>query len=347
MKNDYFGLRNAPSCMGTGLIALDVVMNELDESKASLWAGGSCGNVMSSLSFLGWSTYPIANHKCDIASDLIKKDMSRWGVKTQFILNSITGITPIVVERLQSNGNTATHKFQFVCPVCGAQLPRNRPISLSFVEKINREIPSANVFYFDRVSKGAIALAKEQKSRGAMIVFEPVLLSQERLFKECLELAHIVKYSAEQIDISHFETNIPLEVQTLGSKGLRYKRSSQQASNKWKDLPAFNVLKIVDSAGAGDWCTTGLIHSLGQDGLRGFLNASDEAIENGLLFGEALAAIKCRFKGARGIMYSLSKAEFECQVQSILEGKGLVSIRSESEDNESQTMGMICSSCKS
>ena len=332
--------------MGTGLIALDVIINGGDEGKASLWAGGSCGNVLTILAYLGWASFPVANHRDDCTSETIRKDMTRWGVNPQFIATSEKGITPIVVERLLCSGNSAKHVFQFKCPVCGAQLPRNRPIPLELVTKINKEMPNAQVFYFDRVSRGALALAKEQKARGALIVFEPVLLSKERLFEECLNVAHIVKYSGDQIDLSRFKTNIPLEIQTLGSKGLRYKRNSEQIENTWKNLPAFDVPDLRDSAGAGDWCTAGLIHSLGVNGLDGFRKTSNQKIECALLFGEALAALKCRYKGPRGIMYNISKDDFESLIYSILEGKKPdIRPSKETEEQESQNLKNLCSAC--
>jgi sugar/nucleoside kinase (ribokinase family) len=346
-NNPFCLISPRPSCMGTGLIALDVVINEADEGKASLWAGGSCGNVLTALSYLGWLAYPIANHRNDSASEKILEDMKRWGVNTQFIYRSEKGVTPIVIEKLHSLGSSASHEFKFVCPICGTRLPRNRPISLDLVSKVQQEMVPVKVFYFDRVSKAALALAREQKTRGALIVFEPVIMSQEALFRQCLELAHIVKYSGEQINISRFKCDIPLEIQTLGSKGLRYKQSFGRSERKWLSLSPFNVPSVVDSAGAGDWCTVGLIHCLGQEGAEGFSRASEGTIKTALLFGEALAALKCRYKGARGMMYNISRNEFESLTCGILEGKNLNFQSSPiSQDSESSTVKYICSACK-
>jgi fructokinase len=334
--------------MGTGLIALDVVINGIDEEKASLWAGGSCGNVLTLLAYLGWSSYPIANHKEDCASEIIQKDMTRWGVNMRFIFRSENGITPIVVERLRCNGTSSSHEFQFKCPICGAQLPRNRPIPLEIVARTKQNMPSAQVFYFDRVSRAALVLAEEQRAQGSLIVFEPVTLSKERLFNESLEIAHIVKYSGEQVDISNFKCNIPLEIQTLGFRGLKYRfKSFEHSSSNWSELPAFPVSELVDSAGAGDWCTAGIIHYLGQKGAAEFTNASDQEIENALLFGEALAALKCRYKGARGTMYYATKNELESFICGLLEGKNLdLHLSRSSQERESRSMKHICPGCR-
>jgi fructokinase len=334
--------------MGTGLIALDVVINGIDKEKAWLCAGGSCGNVLTVLAYLGWSSYPVANFKEDYASDTIKRDMTRWGVNQHFIFRSERGITPVVVERLRCNGTSSSHEFLFKCPICGAQLPRNRPIPFEIFARTKQNMPSAQVFYFDRVSRAALALAKEQRARGALIVFEPAMLSKERLFDESLGIAHIVKYSRKQVDISRFNCGIPLEIQTLGSKGLRYRfRSSEYSSDKWGELPALPIPEVVDSAGAGDWCTAGILHVLGQKGAAEFTKASDQEIENALLFGEALAALKCMYKGARGVMYHVTKNELESFTRALLEGKSLdLHLAPSSKERELRDMKHVCLGCR-
>ena len=41
-----------PVVVGTGLIALDVVLDERTDTPPRLWAGVTCGNVLSILAFL-------------------------------------------------------------------------------------------------------------------------------------------------------------------------------------------------------------------------------------------------------------------------------------------------------
>jgi len=344
-KTLFYTSDPAPVCLGTGLIALDVVIDLSDGGKASVWAGGSCGNVLTILAFLGWSSYPIANHKDDSTSKTILDDLARWGVKSEFMFRSKKGVTPIVIEKLYHDENQSTHKFHFKCPVCGAQLPRNRPISYGLVSKIESDLPSAKVFYFDRVSKAAVNIAKQQKKNGALVIFEPSILSREQLFRESLEVAHVVKYSTSQIDISHFKANIPLEIQTLGAKGLKF-RSSSTSNKEWQGLPAFSLSGLVDSTGAGDWCTAGIVHSIGQKGADGFIAASAEELKDALLFGEALAALKCMYKGARGIMYNLSREELLSFTCYLLDGRNPATLRFPlSLEMEPKNLKHICSAC--
>jgi len=52
-----------PICIGAGLVALDVVINGNPKIPLKLFAGGSCGNVLTILSFLNWDAFPVARLK--------------------------------------------------------------------------------------------------------------------------------------------------------------------------------------------------------------------------------------------------------------------------------------------
>lgn len=299
-----------PVSAGTGLVALDIVLNGRNKDHPYLWAGGSCGNVLTILSYLGWLSYPIACLGDDNASRIVLRDMRNWSVRTDFIFVNNKRFTPIVVERIRNNN--LTHVFEFKCPYCGSPLPRSRSIPREMVSDIAEKMPHAQVFYVDRVSKTAISLAKTQKQHGALIVFEPHRVSTSKLFKECLSIAHVVKYSAKQIECILFERRAPLEIQTLGAKGLRYRwENSDGESCGWREISALEIPELKDSAGAGDWCTAGIIQVLGQDGFKSFCEATQEDLEKALMLGQGLAALNCIYEGARGIMYNLEKKSLE------------------------------------
>ena len=60
LTEHFFNLNGLkPVCLGTGLVVLDVVMNGNPHSRSKVWAGGSCGNVLTILSYLGWNAFPI------------------------------------------------------------------------------------------------------------------------------------------------------------------------------------------------------------------------------------------------------------------------------------------------
>jgi len=352
MRSKYeFELKSRnPLALGAGLIALDVVINGKNERYPHLWTGGSCGNVMTILSYLGWSSYPIAYVGNDFASKIILKDMKIWKVRTDFIIRDEGVSTPIVIERINhahAHGR-ATHVFEFKCPYCGSSLPRNRPLPKRFAIKLMKKLPVSKVFYFDRVSRTAVKFAKMQKSNGALVVFEPHNVSKERLFKESLEIAHIIKYSADQIDKIEFEQNVPLEIQTLGDRGLRYRfRKSDDRKHKWKRMGAYTPSKMVDTAGAGDWCTAGIIHILGQNGSEHFSQVADEDIESALKFGQRLAALNCTHEGARGMMYNSDTSDLKSMFINLSAQKEPQELRSSSFlENEKNQLDHLCPSCE-
>ena len=167
--------------------------------------------------------------------------------------------------------------YSLHCPHCGSYLLRYRAISGAMAGAVVEEIPGTAVFYFDRVSRGTLTLAKHYREQGAFIVFEPSSAADEKLFAEAAATVHLLKYSVERLpDIAYLVggQDIPLEVQTLGPEGIRYRwHNSDSDGRLWNFMPAYPVVDMVDEAGAGDWCTAGLINALGQEGANSFWQA--------------------------------------------------------------------------
>ena len=90
-----------PRIFGTGLIALDLVIGVAPETPVRCWAGGTCGNVLSILAWLGWDAYPVARMGGDAASQRVRADMARWGVHFDWTRCAPTTPTPIVVEEIR------------------------------------------------------------------------------------------------------------------------------------------------------------------------------------------------------------------------------------------------------
>src|SRR5689334_9491663 len=88
-----------PIVFGTGLITLDIVLSAHRNRSAKWAAGGTCGNVMAALSFMGWEAYPIARLNDDTASQLVKSDLARWNVPLDFATQEPGALTPILIQR--------------------------------------------------------------------------------------------------------------------------------------------------------------------------------------------------------------------------------------------------------
>ena len=105
--NDLIAHSERPLILGTGLLALDVIVGADPGRPATLAAGGTCGNVLTVLSFLGWDALPIARLNGDAASRLLCEDLERWGVSLKFVDRTPCAPTPIIVQRNQRGRDTS------------------------------------------------------------------------------------------------------------------------------------------------------------------------------------------------------------------------------------------------
>lgn len=175
-----------------------------------------------------------------------------------------------------------------------------------------------DVFFFDRVSAAIKEMATEYRKRGALIYFEPSSGGRQAELVEALKLAHIVKYSEDRMHgllgaLRHL-TGKRLEIETLGAKGLRFRRIGDGDAPAWKTRRAFKVRALRDAAGAGDWCTAGLLYQLDWKNGREFSDLADEELESALVFGQALAALNCQHVGARGLTAAVDHASILASV---------------------------------
>jgi fructokinase len=318
--------KQAPTVLGSGLLALDIVISEVSREPARYWAGGTCGNVLIVLSYLGWESKPVARLQAGAATQRILQDLKRWGVSDRFVDVADDGSTPVIVERItEGAGGVPRHSFSWRCPECGSQFPGFKPVLASVAEDIAREAGPPDVFFFDRATPSGVLLANSCAERGALVVFEPSSVGNPVLFRQAWEASHVVKYSHERL------SELPeigvgggprLQVETLGEAGLRYRKVSPSGrGGPWCELKAFQVDHIKDTAGSGDWCTAGIIDRGGREGAKGLFRLSEGDLRAAFRYGQALAAWNCGYEGARGGMYAVDQATFQKDVTRILGGE--------------------------
>jgi sugar/nucleoside kinase (ribokinase family) len=323
------GQPTAPVVVGTGLIALDVVIAEGSKADPLLCAGGTCGNVLIALAYLGWNAYPIARLRDDAASKRIREDLTAWGVKLDFVTQSDSGSTPVVVQHIHNPESGRTHSYSRKCPACGAWLPWYKAIKANAVPELTPRLPKTDVFYFDRTSRGAIDLAQSARAAGALIFFEPSAESDPNHLKAALEAAHIVKVASDRLRSNEAlltSKHPTLVIQTLGSRGLRYSSTFVSGRRTWKTLLPYEISTVRDTSGAGDWCTAGIISSLVSFGPEGLAKASQDTLLAALELGQAMAAWTCQFDGARGGMYRSTKEGFRTFLKAVRKGKPKVEV---------------------
>ena len=336
-----------PVVIGTGLIALDLVISADSSAPIKDSAGGTCGNVLTILSSLDWQSYPIARLNGDAASMRVAQDLMHWGVQLNHAHQMPTTDTPIVIQKIRkTSGGESIHSFSWRCPTCKAWLPPYKPVTGASARNIISDLPKPDVFFFDRVSRGALILAEAAADNGAIIFFEPSAKGNQKQFKEALEIAHIVKYSDQRFsELPASESNL-LQIQTLGSRGLRFKSTLSKAKiTKWQTIDAIPAERVADTAGCGDWLTAGLILKLGIDGLKSFKKTSEKKLINALRFGQALSAWNCGFEGPRGGMCSDHPINISYPVGTWNHTEKIQIISTNINDAESRTVELSCPVC--
>lgn len=304
--------KSAPVCVGSGFVALDVIRTRIS-AEASLefqYAGGSCSNVLTILAFLGWDSRLVGRIGADAAASRLTEDLRRWGVDLQSLALDSAVATPVVIQEARQRGPSG-HRFLTTCPACGSRLPGYRSVRLADVEiAVSRIETPVRAYYFDRATPGTISLARHFNRQGALVLFEPSSAGDERLTRAALSVAHVVKYAEQRLDPAHLPNGEFdfLEVQTLGSRGLRFRQRGNLAD--WRSLPAVEAPLFRDAAGSGDWCTAGLIYGLVKSAADSQKSLRDSfAVVSALKFGQALAALNCAFDGARGLMYGAGRTD--------------------------------------
>jgi fructokinase len=350
-SEDLFSVRKpSPVVVGTGLVALDVVIPGDAGTMPHLWAGGTCGNVLAVLAYLGWEVYPVARLGQDSPAHWIAQDFTAWGLHLEFLVRESRGATPVIVQRIRRGGPDAgTHSFSWRCPFCGSDLPRYRPFRLTDLDQLIPQLPRSDAFFFDRVSPSTLRLAEHYAARGALIVLEPSSVGDPRLFRDALGLVHVLKFSNERLgnSVEALTAEQPwLVVETLGQHGLRYRcRLPAIVDHGWQHLGAFPIQDVRDTAGSGDWCTAGILHVLGAGGLSEFLCADGVVLQRALRFGQALAAWNCGFEAPRGGMYSVTKRAFEESIRGLLSGSMRRNSRVASRPGGGIAQQFACSAC--
>ena len=308
--------RPRPIAIGTGLLGLDVVYRADGEEPIGKWAGGTCGNVLVILSCLGWATYPVARLADDASASLLCRDLASWGVRLRYVLRETRGSTPVIVHRIRQDGKgRGLHHFSFRCPRCGGRLPGYRPVPVSAIRHMASSMPAPSLFFFDRVSRGAIDMAAAFRKQGVLVFFEPSAQASHALFQEALAVSHVVKASRERWagrrELSPCETNWLL-IETLGPEGLRFlSRLPSYRSRGWQHVAGFPLGNYRDTAGAGDWCTAGILACLGTQGAKGLEQVGESGLRDALRHGQLLASWNCGHEGARGGMYVTQRQQLE------------------------------------
>jgi fructokinase len=306
--------------VGTGRLTLDVIVRDGEPPRSQ--AGGTCGNVLCNLAYLGWQVHPLTDLGDDDPGERFCSDLTRWGVHLDLIRRIPCEQTPVIIHHIRDTDHGAVHSFSSRCPFCGRKLRYYEPVAADAVRQRLPIVPDAKAFFFDRDSEGALLLARHCRDRGALVVYEPNYAGKESNLDGALAVAHVLKFSRERLpDLLNRPLDGPgLIVETLGANGLNY-LDRREPSAQWRTMPAIGVPVVRDAGGAGDWTTAGFLHLAGLDGYAGFQALSPDDLLGALRFGQALGAWNCAFEGARGGVYQMSRERWRQDIERLLAGE--------------------------
>lgn len=286
--------------LGAGLVSLDILMRGYEET-VSYKVGGTCGNVLMILAYMGWESYPVARLNGSEQSRMMLDDMRSHGVHTDFVSTLDDGATPIIIQHniIDKDGNP-THRFTFQGNHGSLHLDY-KPVMKKTVMKVLENLQFLpSVFFFDRVNAATLTMAEYFKNRGSLVFFEPSAKAKPTDFNKAVSHSDIIKFADQRIpDVSFTETySDKLFIQTLGSKGLRFNLFCRG----WKTLQPVLNNNIVDTSGAGDWTSATFLNEMAKAGIATVGKLTEDNVKQFLSIAQEKASQSCSYEGARGMM---------------------------------------------
>ena len=292
--------------LGSGVYNLDIIevrdypqwplQRPFTDREVLREVGGTCGNVMSILAWMGWDSRPLALLDDSPEGMRITADLKWFGCDCRHVSNTPDGGTtmlwckhkrnpdgsPKVSCRAGAPGGSRFPKRRF---------PRMRDEAPAFLEALE-EAPS--VFFFDDPAAGNRVLARGLRERGALVFFEPAKV-EGNTGLDAVKASDIIKFSDQNIPdpafVDAFDDKV--FIQTLGPKGVRVKVGRKP----WVVIDAVPAEKVVDTEGAGDSFTSAFLDRIAElDGIdeASVIEAAGKALE---FSGRSVA-----YMGSKGIV---------------------------------------------
>lgn len=271
--------------------------------------GGTCGNVMCMLSWLGWKAMPEVSLDDTPEGEKIATDLARYGCDCRYVTNTPHGGTTLLrcTHKKDADGKH-TIAFRATGPG-GSRFPRRhflraRDEAPAFLEGLD-EAPG--VYFFDDPAAGHRLIARTLRERGSIVYFEPSALVTNADF-DAVAASDIVKFSGTHVTDLSFTDRFPdkLFIQTLGEDGLRFRLRG----GRWVDVPPVPCRDVVDWEGAGDWTTSAFLTQLAAlDKPFGELDEDD--VRSCLEAAQTVAARSVCFLSSKGLISAMNNNSIE------------------------------------
>lgn len=285
-------------------------------------AGGAPANVCGAIAKLGGNASFISQLGEDAFGEFIIDELKKVGVETNYVLTTREANTGLAFVSLKEDGN---RDFSFY---------RNPSADLLLNESQIKEnwfkgcygLHFCSVDLVESPMKGAHKKAIEcVLNEGGVISFDPnvrlpLWSSAEACQKAILEflpLAHVVKISDEELEFITGETdinvakdklftgNVEMIIYTKGGDGAEIITKTKHVA-----IPG-NVVKVMDTTGAGDSFIGALLYELGRDDVSAsaMKTLSEETLREYLSFANDYAGYSTLGKGAIASYATLEELE--------------------------------------
>ena len=295
---------NGLTCLGAGTFPLDNLMvkhSKDDVETIYQHVGGTAGNVMTILAWMGWHSLPAARLDDSEVGLQLKADLESYGCDTRYLTNTPDGGTTIL-DIIHKTGRDGKPKTAYMAhSPRGGRFVNHRFWTLKQAQALFDSLDKMpDIFFFDRCAPGNILLAQLFHERGVLVYYEPNE-PVDRNFLRAVAASDIVKFSNERHpDVSFTEGfTDKLFIQTLNQEGLRYRLRG----GEWKQLIPVSNPNAIDGEGAGDWTSSTLIDALGKRGLPRIADIQASVLEECLMEAQKVASESVTYIGAKGLIH--------------------------------------------
>ena len=295
---------NGLTCLGAGTFPLDnLMMKHADGSVETIYqhVGGTAGNVMSILAWMGWHTLPAARLDDSEVGLQLRADLESYGCDTRYLTNTPDGGTTIL-DIIHKTGRDGKPKTAYMAhSPRGGRFVNHRFWTLKQAQALLDSLDELpDVFFFDRCAPGNILLAELLHECGVLVYYEPNE-PVDRNFLRAVAVSDIVKFSNERHPDVSFTDGFSdkLFIQSMNQEGLRYRLRD----GEWKQLaPVWNP-DAIDGEGAGDWTSSAFINALGKHDLPPVSDLEESVLKECLMEAQRVASESVSYIGAKGLIH--------------------------------------------